>query len=367
MHAILFQMALIPLTMSRLSIAFASNTALNRFIPFNRSQRIHIHLGYTWSIFVLLSTTFFFTFFGILCADGEQDFCDKFKSEIMITGYLIVASCIVIAITSYLRDRIPYEVFYGIHHVVFIMYLLAVLHTIDGAVRKEGQSRSQAFKWFSATLLYYFSDRLAMRINYCYSTRVISSKIIGEDKNGSTMILLRLKRPALFQFEPGQYAQVQFPDIDVHWHPFSIGSDPGSDVLEFYIEVYNDLSWTGKLRQLLDRGSDSSKLGLRETFQQSHHGIKVHVMGPFGTSLGRTQDYSHAIAIGSGSGVVPILSLYKKHIRQLLRLDPDTYFAEQSEMVSLYLEYVVPRRHNLRPHLCFFFRCFLSSTAPDNP
>ena len=47
MHAILFQMALLPLTMSRLTIANLSTTAFDKFIPFNRMLRIHIHLGYT--------------------------------------------------------------------------------------------------------------------------------------------------------------------------------------------------------------------------------------------------------------------------------------------------------------------------------
>ena len=47
MHAILFQMALLPLTMSRFSIAALSDSLVDRFIPMNRMLRIHIHLGYT--------------------------------------------------------------------------------------------------------------------------------------------------------------------------------------------------------------------------------------------------------------------------------------------------------------------------------
>ena len=85
MHAILFQMALIPLTVSRFSIAALSESTLNRFVPLNRAVRIHIHLGYTMVSIVFLATIFFFIFFGILCADGEQAFCDKFTDEIMIT------------------------------------------------------------------------------------------------------------------------------------------------------------------------------------------------------------------------------------------------------------------------------------------
>jgi hypothetical protein len=77
MHAILLQMALIPLTMSRFSIAALSDSVLDRFVPLNRAVRIHMHLGYTVAFIVFLATAFFFVFFGILCADGEQAFCDK--------------------------------------------------------------------------------------------------------------------------------------------------------------------------------------------------------------------------------------------------------------------------------------------------
>ena len=60
MHAILFQMALLPLTMSRFSIAALSDSLVDRFIPMNRMLRIHIHLGYTMVrpllLFLLLSS-----------------------------------------------------------------------------------------------------------------------------------------------------------------------------------------------------------------------------------------------------------------------------------------------------------------------
>jgi hypothetical protein len=87
MHAILFQMALIPLTMSRYSIATLSGGILDRFVPLNRTLRMHIYLGYTMVIIVFLGTMLFFGFFGFLCSKGQQEFCEKFTSEIMCTGY----------------------------------------------------------------------------------------------------------------------------------------------------------------------------------------------------------------------------------------------------------------------------------------
>lgn len=89
MHAILFQMALIPLTMSRFSIAALNESFLDTLIPLNRALRMHIHLGYTMISIVALATVFFFGFFGMLCSDGEEKFCFIFSSEIMLTVSLL--------------------------------------------------------------------------------------------------------------------------------------------------------------------------------------------------------------------------------------------------------------------------------------
>lgn len=261
MHAILFTMALIPLTMCRLSIAYLSETVFNRYIPFNRALRMHIHLGYTMILTVVFATILFFGFFGKMCSNGEQKFCDLLTSEIMSTGYGILVSLIIVGITSYFRHRIPYEVFYIIHHLVFIMYAVTIAHTLDDVHRRGDRSRSQAFKWFSSTLLLYICDRAAMHINHRYRTRIVSaSTVVGSD--GSRMIMLKVRRPILFHFKPGQYAFLRVGEIDIHWHPFSIASDPASDSLEFCIEVFCDKSWTGRLWTLLTEDCDDSRVGL---------------------------------------------------------------------------------------------------------
>lgn len=152
MHAILFQMALLPLTMARYSISVLAGTTLDRFIPLNRTLRMHIHLGYTMVIILVLATAFFLAFFGVLCNGGEELFCRKFTSEIMCTGYGILAALLIVAGTSHFRHRIPYELFYVIHHLVFVMYIITVAHTFDIEQRKNRADRSQTFKWFSATM-----------------------------------------------------------------------------------------------------------------------------------------------------------------------------------------------------------------------
>jgi NAD(P)H-flavin reductase len=114
--------------------------------------------------------------------------------------------------------------------------------------------------------------------------------------NGSCMIVLKLKRPILFQYKPGQYVFLQISSIDNQWHPFSIASGPDSSDLEFYIEVCGEKSWTAKLWNVLVKSSEGDKESA------SSFRLIVDVMGPYGTSLAKTEDFSHALALGAGTG-----------------------------------------------------------------
>lgn len=310
MHAILFQMSLIPLTMSRFTITALSHSLLNQYVPMNKMLAMHIHLGYVMISIVFIAVIFFFIFFGKLCADGEQAFCIQMRTEIMATGYAILGTLLVIGGTSFYRYKIPYEAFYVIHHLVFAMYLLAIIHTFDKVERTDERDRSQTYKWFSSTLLYYIADRSAMHLLHKHTSRLREfSRVVSS--NGTRMITLTMERPNLLLFKPGQYVFLRVNSIDVHWHPFSIASSPTSESLEFYIEVFEDGTWTDKLWNTLD--------GAEKT------GLTFEVMGPYGTSLTNPDEFTHGLAIGAGTGIVPILSLYRQQIDVLSRLSPEAH------------------------------------------
>lgn len=137
------------------------------------------------------------------------------------------------------------------------------------------------------------------------------------------MMIVRVHRPVLFQFKAGQFAYLKFPDIDSQWHPFSIASSPLSSQLEFYIEVRgqrDELTWTRRLWNYLkshNRGDELSSWSQKEN--------RVEIMGPCGTSLEGVKRYTHGLTIGTGTGVVPLLSLFNQHVQQLLSIDPLRY------------------------------------------
>lgn len=315
-HAILLQMLLLPLTMSKFTIAALSETIVNRFVPLNRTLQMHIYLGYIMIFLTLFATLGFFIFYGTLCSLGEQEFCDKMTSEIMWTGYGITGFLLVILGTAYFRYSIPYEVFYVTHHLVFLMYFVTILHTVDRVQRDDARDRYQTFKWFTVTIFFYIFDRCNAYINHKYDVK-IQSVSKHEDRNNARMIILKLQRPALFRFKPGQYATLRLKDIEPHWHPFSIASHPTSSTVDFYIEVFGEGSWT---RQLWDTLQDDNEL--ENTYQDA---LCFELMGPFGTSMAKTEEYSHALAIGAGTGIVPILSLLRQHVHVMTRLSPESY------------------------------------------
>ena len=45
MHAILFQIALLPLSICRFTLAQLSHTPPRKYVPFNKTTAMHIHLG----------------------------------------------------------------------------------------------------------------------------------------------------------------------------------------------------------------------------------------------------------------------------------------------------------------------------------
>ena len=143
-----------------------------------------------------------------------------------------------------------------------------------------------------------------MYFNNRYEAQVLPTSCTISNADGKKMVILKVKKPELFYFRPGQYVYIKIPTIDNIWHPFSVASSPTSDDVDFYIEVFGEGSWTNNLYEKFVKGDispledkwddDSEKEYVGETL--------VEIMGPYGTSLGDIQDYSHSLLIGSGTG-----------------------------------------------------------------
>ncbi|CAK0866173.1 unnamed protein product [Prorocentrum cordatum] len=144
-HAILWQMVLLPVTMSRHLLALAAaRTRIRNFVPLEHMTFFHIALGCITCFFIIVATNVFSIFFGHGCRQhlGQfghplepVDFCEKMQSEIMITGLGIFVLMVIVMVSSFLRRHMPFECFYVLHHFVFVLFGLAIAHTMDDQVR----------------------------------------------------------------------------------------------------------------------------------------------------------------------------------------------------------------------------------------
>jgi len=321
MHAILFQLALIPLTMSRYTLAVLSTSDSFRWFPFQHLVQFHIQIGYTFCFIMVLSVIFFFAFFGKVCHNAKDPhhkepavnylFCEKFESEIMITGYCILACTLIVLFTSLLRGKLTYKQFYFPHLLMLAMYGLATVHTLDDEFREEDKQRSQTFKWFAASLSLYYADRLCRKTLATWKNVKIKSARIPSD---GLAFVLHLKRPYNFNFSSGQYAVLSSPDIDILGHPFSIASASDSDNLSFLIEVKGVNSWTRNLRDLLVQKKIKS----------------LTISGPYGYPVSDIKTDTTIIAVGTGTGVVPMYSLMHQFMNHIGRLGLHVFTSDKA-------------------------------------
>ena len=280
--------------------------------PYQHVTSFHIQVGYAFCFFLISATILFFGFFGRVCYDfnrgyDPKDFCAKFRSEIFATGLVTFVATLIVFVTSYFRGRMPYEIFYLSHFFVFVMFLFATIHTFDDVAR-NGQVRSQNLAWFGTSMAIYMADRLWAATSK-RSCRVIEA-VPTED---GTALALTIERPHGFEFHPGQYAQICVPGIDRFWHPFSIASAPEVRHLKFLIKANVDspASWTCALmsKQWLDKMLSGQAL--------------VHVRGPYGYAVADLKKSDAVLAIGSGTGVVPMLSLMDERLITMSRVGRD--------------------------------------------
>lgn len=78
---------------------------------------------------------------------------------------------------------------------------------------------------------------------------------------------------------------------------------------------------------------------------------------PYGTGLGKTDSYSHSLLVGTGTGVVPILSCLEQFINNLLTLRPEEYIKRvknHHQLVCDLTEVNQRKKMTCRSFLCGF-------------
>jgi len=144
-------------------------------------------------------------------------------------------------------------------------------------------------------LILWFIDRL---IRFNRGTRNFALSLGSLDNGEITTISLKA---ADFQYQAGQYCFLNVPGISsLQWHPFSISSAPGDEVMTFHIKNMGPKTWTGKL---------SAKVTQMKYFGTGQN-PSICVDGPYGmppSLLGRNS----IVLIAGGIGITPVISIFR--------------------------------------------------------
>ena len=311
---VLLNLCIVVLCMCRLTLAYITNHkyfhSLAYYIPIQYTLTIHKLLSCITLTTVIMVATMFILHFGVLCmmyhrhTEGfYETTCGLLHGEIMITGYVLLALCTILLITSlpYMRRKY-YDYFIVIHQcVVVLILLLTIIHSADDQARSGKQHRIQSAYFILFSVLLYITERILLFRLFAHHTRITSYRIYNNQ-----VLQIQCHKPPLLNYDCGQFVWIKINEIsyfDVR--PYSIATlDRQNDTLTFLIQVNSrQSSWSYKLVQLLNESSNH--LSHRSTTD-----IDVQLIGPFGTGQIILQQYNRIQLYASNSGITPLLPMF---------------------------------------------------------
>ena len=192
-----------------------------------------------------------------------------------------------------IRTKIPYEIWYFIHIIVYGSIILTFSHQIDSGGDVSTVPWMRAYWYFLFGLLFvivaYYRFLRHVSLSLYHGFRV--EKIVPE-ATGIYSVYVSGKNIQKYKYVAGQYAHWRFlhPHFILQNHPFSISSIPGSDHLRFTFKTSGD--FTNKL--------SSVPLGTR-----------LFVDGPRGSFVTDHSYDRRVLMIAGGIGVSPFIPLSK--------------------------------------------------------
>lgn len=228
--------------------------------------------------------------------------------QLLATGtflFLVFVSFFVSTLQRVRRTAWGFRLFW-ITHVACITCVLPLL-IIHGTINGKPILFYMASLPMGIYIIDLFLRRFMIRT---VKARVATVEAFGGDKKGDAEKVVRLVlRSWNFKYRPGQYAEIQIPELSKHeWHPFSISSAPSNEnTVSFYIKAMG--RWTNGLYDLAQRYQSN------DNEQKVPRNVTVNLRGPFGAPSQDYRKYRHLVVIGSGIGVTPLLSLWEYLVR----------------------------------------------------
>ena len=226
--------------------------------------------------------------------------------------------------------RKNYEVFYYLHHVYLVLFIVTLLHAAsawyDVIIPSPANSANRTTPtdpadptdptdsryYLIGGLSLWFFDRCLRAYQRGRQWSLRSLEVF--DLVGVTALDLSPGEDLLwgkgagFKYSSGQYLYLNVPAISsFEWHPFTISSAPSDGKVTCHIKMAptGDTSFTGKLLNL-------AKSGL------APQALQVNVDGPYGEHLDPT-DFDTILLVAGGIGVTPIHSIFRELRNRLIK------------------------------------------------
>lgn len=211
-------------------------------------------------------------------------------SALVGSAALLVAAAFSIKL---LRKKLPYELWYFIHVIVYGSIVLTFSHQVDSGGDVSTLPWMRAYWYFLFGLLfvivayYRFIRHITLSLYHGFKIE----KIVPE-ANGIYSVYISGRNIQKYNYKAGQYAHWRMlnPKLFLQNHPFSFSSIPGSDHLRFTFKTSGD--FTNKLASV-------------------PVGTRLLVDGPRGSFVTEHSFDRKVLMIAGGIGVSPFIPLAK--------------------------------------------------------
>ncbi len=285
-----FNGALILIPMMRHFMTWLRKSSLNDYLPIDESIEFHKLVGQVMFALAVVHTVAHFLNYSTLPTPFLQNLLG---TKAGLSGFLLLLVFTVMWVTAQapIRQGGKFALFYIAHMGYGLWFILALIH---GPV---------FWQWVLFPVLGFVIElfirwRTTKDATFVVNATLLPSKVLG----------LEVKRPASFQYQPGDYLFIKCASIsNFEWHPFTISSAPETpDVLSLHIRAAG--SWTGKLYHLF---REQREEWIRSGNAQLEQGVPVYLDGPYGTPSTHIFESKYAVLIGAGIGVTPFASILK--------------------------------------------------------
>jgi predicted ferric reductase len=290
--------ALVGTYMALVALLLVARTPLVEHLLGDRGTRYHRLAGF--SAIVLIGLHVSFSVAGFAVADGAS-LADEFTTEVVNYPYMLAALAglvifLVIGMSSmrFIRSRISYETWTGIHLYAYLAIILAFGHqlAVGSDFSSHPLSRVYWFGLYGAVFGIIARYRFAAPLVLLLRHRFRVSRVVVEAP-GVVSIYVGGRNLDRLDARAGQYFRLRLLARNEWWraHPFSISAMPDGRSLRFTVKSLGDFS---------------------ERIQGARTGTRVMLEGPYGALTSARRKARGVALIGGGIGVTPIRALFEE-------------------------------------------------------